>query len=144
MSDLPDWAYVASELLLAMPDMICRSIRPEYTAARDAIAAALREAFEAGQKARIDVLDCDACGERHMTSRGAEMRDELRTIRRELAARRAVDRWLQEREGMRAIGLIDGLLTALEFDDNGDQRFVAQAPDYPALAAALGLEVNGD
>ena len=55
----------------------------------DAIAAALREAHEAGLRERIDVLDCDACGERHMTERGAAIVAENRELRRELEETRA-------------------------------------------------------
>lgn len=114
----------------------------------DAIAAALREAFEAGQKEgqkeRARFTPAEAADRMLIMRDAVEARDqeEIRALRRDLAARRAVDGWLLEREGMRAIGWIDGLLTALEFDDAGDQRFVAQAPSHPALAAALGLEVE--
>ena len=68
--------------------------------------------------------------------------DEEKYLRRELAARRAVDGWLRDDEGMRALGVLDGLLTAILWPDDDGQELHCQAPTYPALAAALGLEVE--
>lgn len=71
-----------------------------------------------------------------MTSRGAKMADELRTLRRELAARRAVDGWIQS---FRCILEVDhcGRLHV-----RGPLRgpFHIESPDYPALATALGID----
>jgi hypothetical protein len=108
------------------------------------IAAALREAHEAGLRERIDVLDCDACGERHMTERGAEMASEDRELRRELAARRAVDGWLGESNSRYLeVGMLSGLFNAVERHRDVD-GIVAAGATYPALAAALGLEVEDE
>jgi len=105
------------------------------------IAAALREAHEAGLRERIDVLDCDACGERHMTERGAEMASENRELRRELAARRAVDGWLRDGPISRTLMCIGTSKVRTVDARIGEYR---DAPDYAALAAALGLEVEDE
>ena len=117
----------------------CRDFRGGFTRDVGKAAAALREAHEAGLRERIDVIDCDACGERHMTERGAAMASENRALRRELAARRAVDGWLWEWSQRRLAVEIDERLRAYREDGSW-----VEAPDYPALVAALGLEVEDE
>jgi hypothetical protein len=109
----------------------------------DDIASALREAFEAGQREARDDAVCDACGERHLTSRGAEMRDELRALRRELARWEAVAKWLGEDCDRALGGYCDGF-EVIEWLDVREYRTEARAPTIPALAAALGLEVEDE
>ena len=145
--DRIDWADVAAVGIVATdyyseanPNPVAYLIgedRMGSTYLADAIAAALREAHEAGLRERIDVIDCDACGERHMTERGAAMASENRALRRELAARRAVDGWLWEWSQRRLAVEIDERLRAYREDGSW-----VEAPDYPALVAALGLEVE--
>lgn len=109
--DLVDWADVAAvgavAAVLAVPGTRapvaslladlrrewCRDYRHGFVADVEHIAAALREAHEAGLRERIDVIDCDACGERHLTERGSalaaenrELRGEVARLRRELEA----------------------------------------------------------
>lgn len=107
------------------------------------VSAALREAYEAGLRERIDVLDCDACGERHMTERGAAIVAENRALRREVAARRAVDGWLRA-DSCRSLRVTYwGDVCATIWED-GNERIVAMKANYLDLAAALGLEVEDE
>lgn len=97
--DLVDWCDVAAVGALARAawhlaevedpvrftlEEISSSVEVDGIA--DEVAAALREAHEAGLRERIDVIDCDACGERHLTERGAAIVAENRALRRELVA----------------------------------------------------------
>jgi hypothetical protein len=72
-----------AELLTDLRREWCRDFRGGFTRDVGKAASSLREAHEAGLRERIDVLDCDACGERHMTERGAAMASENRELRRE-------------------------------------------------------------
>ena len=72
-----------------------------------------------------------------------EQAEELAALRRELAARRAVDRWLRA-DSCRSLRVTDwGDVCATIWED-GHERIVAMKSDYPALAAALGLEVEDE
>lgn len=63
---------------------------------------------------------------------------ELRALRRELAARRAVDGWIRENgDRYLEVGVLSGRLNACQAG-----KLIAHGADYPALAAALGLEVE--
>ena len=105
-----------------------------------AFAAALREAFEAGLRESGNLYTEHSLA----LDRLLEQAEELAALRRELSARRAVDGWLRDDEGMRALGVLDGLLTAILWPDDDGQELHCQAPTYPALAAALGLEVEDE
>jgi hypothetical protein len=144
--DRIDWADVAAELALLRGALesgqeVSRPIWDRH------IAAALREAHEAGLREASSVprgglIAARQDAERRELSALADLDEataELRALRRELAARRAVDGWLRENgDRYLEVGVLSGRLNACE----GLTRLVASAPDYPALAAALGLEVE--
>jgi len=67
---------------------------------------------------------------------------ELRALRRELAARRAVDGWMGASELRQMWRARSGAWVAGERLSPSYEAQCATAPDYPALAAALGLEVE--
>jgi hypothetical protein len=109
----------------------------------DEVSSALREAHEAGLReasaTRGGLIAARQDAERRELSALADLDEataELRALRRELAARRAVDRWLRQWNHHLEVEH-DGLHV------RGPNRgpFHIEAPDYPALAAALGLEV---
>lgn len=167
MIDLLDWADVAAVGVLtscitdpsayaAFDSLIAGTVAdleyPTVLAEHRAIAAALREAFEAGlregrrERARFTPAETaermlmvkDIVEDEHRT-----LLADLRALRRELAARRAVDGWLRASSYLRAIAInADGDVAAGV--EGADQHWhtVAKSPTYPALAAALGLEVE--
>lgn len=113
------------------------------------IASALREAHEAGLRERIDVIDCDACGERHLTERGAAIVAENRSLRRELRALALVMAWLDEDN--RHVDCYGGEWSVWEDEPMPDGTgWIEGGPakaagrTMTALAAALGLEVEDD
>jgi hypothetical protein len=115
----------------------CRDFRGGFTRDVGKAASALREAFEAGQRESGNLYTEHSLA----LDRLLEQAEELAALRRELAARRAVDRWLRA-ASCRSLRVTDwGELFATTWDD-GRERRNARAPDYPALAAALGLEVG--
>ena len=145
--DRIDWADVAAVGIVATdyyseanPNPVAYLIgedRMGSTYLADAIAAALREAFEAGQRESGNLYTEHS----RALDRLLEQAEELAALRRELASRRAVDGWLRA-DSCRSLRVTDwGELFATTWDD-GRERRNARAPDYPALAAALGLEVE--
>ncbi len=101
---------------------------------------ALREAFEAGRREGEVVGESRDVEKDAMREMIASLQEENRALRRELAARRAVDGWLAG-SSLRRIAVImpERVLIAL-----ADGWTAATGIDYPALAAALGLEVEDE
>jgi len=104
------------------------------------IASALREAHEAGLRESGNLYTEHS----RALDRLLEQAEELAALRRELAARRAVDGWLGESNGRYLeVGILSGLLNAVERHRDVD-GVVAAGATYPALVAALGLEVEDE
>ena len=74
-----------------------------------------------------------------------EQAEELAALRRELSARRAVDGWLREEHPDRYLYWAGTGWTAAHTDPETDEpEYDAHGATYPALAAALGLEVEDE
>lgn len=91
-------------------------------------------------------LPCPVCGGPvDYDARGLEeykaLRDELRALRREVAAWNAVARWLRGQEEVGLFVLDDGRFGVF-FTGNISCAPDDWYPSIPALAAALGLEVE--
>jgi hypothetical protein len=71
------------------------------------------------------------------------MRAESATLRAELAARRAIDEWIQAGSFRRVVQNTT-CLHASDGDMDGNRFGFATAPTYPALCVALGIEVTDD
>jgi hypothetical protein len=105
------------------------------------IAAALREAHEAGLRESGKLY----AEHSRALDRLLEQAEELAALRRELAARRAVDRWTSQSLGDRFVLVFEGVIFAIERTAPlGLCEVVASDTSYPALAAALGLEVGDE
>jgi len=152
--DRIDWASVMAVGLVAdawfdeRPDRRVRSLLEHELHGRldpyqdnvTAIASALREAFEAGQREDVVYWRERAAAADEIAD---ALRDELRALRRELAALRVLLGYLRGKED-----------TGLFVDDYGRVGVfftgnISCAPDdwytsHTALAAALGLEVEDD
>ena len=113
----------------------CRDFRGGFTRDVGKAASALREAFEAGLRESGNLYTEHSLA----LDRLLEQAEELAALRRELSARRAVDGWLRQWNHHLEVEH-DGLHV------RGPNRgpFHIEAPDYPALAAALGLEVEDE
>jgi hypothetical protein len=145
-----DWADVAAVGIVATdyyseanPNPVAYLIgedRMGSTYLADAIASALREAFEAGLRESGNLYTEHSLA----LDRLLEQAEELAALRRELAARRAVDGWLGESNSRYLeVGILSGLLNAVERHRDVD-GVVAAGATYPALVAALGLEVEDE
>jgi hypothetical protein len=128
-----------AELLADLRREWCRDFRGGFTRDVGKAASALREAHEAGLRESGKLYDEHSLALDRLLEQAAE----LAALRRELAARRAVDGWLRA-DSCRSLRVTDwGELFATTWDD-GRERTNARAHDYPALAAALGLEVGDE
>ena len=138
MANCAGYEYTDGETPVPLVIADVSSGEPEPEAIHLAIAAALREAHEAGQRESGNLYTEHS----RALDRLLEQAEELAALRRELAARRAVDGWLGESNSRYLeVGILSGLLNAVERHRDVD-GIVAAGATYPALAAALGLEVE--
>jgi alkyl hydroperoxide reductase subunit AhpC len=67
--------------------------------------------------------------------------ENLHKVFRDTRARKAIDDWLKQLEGQRAITYHNQKLCAIEWK-TGEDQIKVEADDYPNLADRLGLDWN--